>query len=737
MALHLLIHPEDTLPLAEVQSWQQVKIYRLSEPPYEPFLDHYTLWYNQDKMELVVITPETEMKMAAYLEEATMLTHLSIVDDQAIQADNITNVEYWSLHTFSPMRLFSSLAQLSYFYTTFKGDFIALSEQLPSSIIQLTAHLTLPFAVAEEDWLAACDRWVHFTQLTYVKLLFDDTFSIEQIETFITYLSKNSSLEIVILTGSQTLPPTPSYFSISGKGALHLLSLYKLPIRHMASSWQYDTLKILNLNETAIEDFPALLPQIEELSVVDCPHLNLSSILAQMQPDLLRRLIIRQQQLTTLPATLGKFTQLEVLDLERSPIATLPANIYKLRQLNLFSISKDSPISQRTELSYGSPLITLLRNMEKQQLSAKKCHIQMALFVQDTVAITTYSIAELLEGILPAAHKGVERGLLTYLEKTLADPFTQPTFQPEAAHLSLWGKFNSLYIRPTKALLAKKKIKFTTKITAQTTHICLGENFHKASAQDITTTNLPVATPSQLKSLLERIETPYLKKEDNSLLNNNLEALLNSDDASNVAVALTMMKEGGIPSSMLYKVVIIWWRGVVGQKNSALLRTLIQKAVSSGLYMQLSTLKRRWNKEKALQDLLKSPEVETALLAKTILQIDNIHSEQLLKKCVEILLKENKETANWVIALFTKAAVCYWQRWSLRHLLDSEADLHLIKQLQLRFAQVKNKTQLKRLGRLSQLTTLFITDIPREATLTAVQSLLSELYPQWQVLEAP
>lgn len=75
------------------------------------------------------------------------------------------------------------------------------------------------------------------------------------------------------------------------------------------------------------------LPFLKEINLSRNPKLNLDSTLAQLSLYELVDIALRECAIKTLPATIGRFTQLERLDLSDNQLSELPTEILKLQEL--------------------------------------------------------------------------------------------------------------------------------------------------------------------------------------------------------------------------------------------------------------------------------------------------------------------------------------------------------------------------------------------------------------------
>ncbi|MGD1839401.1 MAG: leucine-rich repeat domain-containing protein [Thermonemataceae bacterium] len=687
----------------------------------------------QDIEGVIIYTRQTASKFWEYIKRNTQLQVLLLRSHE-----NFAGNWVWALTAGTLPSVDGKLTHLHSLSVTFSTDMTQLPDFSSFQQLQfLSIHLHLPAAVTPEQYLAACEVFSHLpASLQYIQVRLGEGFSTAQVETFLQHLSTCDSLKCVFITRDKGYHYTDAERFLSAQQGLQLLSLVKTDIKHLPSAWTGQHLQFLRIRQSQLTQLPIFLEKIQTADFQECPQLQLDHLLQQLNPTSLNRFILDKCKITALPKQIKHFEQLTYLSLKSNKLTQLPIELYTLKRLRTLRVS-GNPI-QKTEVKNGKPLLTLFNNFEKLDLTEEYKRVQTALFTENDSFLSQYNLTDLIRFAFPAGHRGVEHSLLTYAEKKLQNPFEQPQFKEKEAHLALYGKLQSLRITDVRKALAEKGITFTTKITPQTTHICLGEKLNKGEVTALAKTSLPLASPLHLKRLVEEISQPYLSQAEDETMLTSLKELLMSKDSQNVELAIQMMQKGGIPFSLLSMVILVLLSKNHHRDLYTKLQRLLQKQISNDLYVKLSDYRRKWVYKNLIKDLSQTGELLPSDLAKALIELVahevSIYT-YLRADCTKLLLKESEESANWVLQYYTKKSILRYYNLPLQPLFNTKGDLTRIEAMALGTSWQHMKSYLKRLKQFTHLKVLYFMPYPGDEKYLTVVENIKNLYPHLIIKE--
>jgi hypothetical protein len=280
---------------------------------------------------------------------------------------------------------------------------------------------------------------------------------------------------------------------------------------------QLTQLQSIDAGYNRLKELPEALATLENLE-----HLVLSKNQLTHLPNSLTNcrkltlLNVEENKLTELPKDIGKLTQLETLQLYKNQLQNLPESLEKLKALSTFDID-NNPIDWQT-LPYQNDGFREL----------------MLRFVYEKISLR--AIAALSDQ-------------LQYFPPALA---THPL--QAGAVISITGR-TGFKIKELKPALEQQGMRYQKKLDEHITHLVVGR-LPKLTIEEVLKHKITFISEAQLNQYLQEQAPPdptkYLLQQDEHTPEtvNNLKDLLLSEDSSNVALAVELIKSGGFPTEL-------------------------------------------------------------------------------------------------------------------------------------------------------------------------------------------
>ncbi len=431
------------------------------------------------------------------------------------------------------------------------------------------------------------------------------------------FLGLENIEELSLSYGSMTTQTQENIFSLKNLKKLNFNGNFVYLKAEMAQRTRFEnfsekiinlknlqSLSIINSKITEIPAFFKQLTQLEELDfrsndIKDLPFLlsempNLAKLVLNGNKKLLidkifnnknnlRELELIACNLKNVPESILNCEKLEKLNLFANKLEFLPEKILQLPNLLELEIDKN-PFCNTTELKTSTTVNNLLESFRKRKLSTKLQMLELSL-IQNRTEILKNAEKEDLLACLYTANAPIRRNALATLENHIKTPFSLE-LEKEKAVISILGDVAGIKITALTNFFKEKEYKIISKITAQTTHICIGEQPKidlKSILEVVSEQKISLALPKHLKDFQQLLEKPYLLEVSEEMTQNILDLLL-SENVDNQQLALQMMETGGIPSDILYILVLMImgnWNSFEGKSQK--IRLLLAKYAPTGL----------------------------------------------------------------------------------------------------------------------------------------------------------
>jgi Leucine-rich repeat (LRR) protein len=257
----------------------------------------------------------------------------------------------------------------------------------------------------------------------------------------------------------------------------------------------------------------------------------------------LEHLGVPSHRLKELPFSLVPFTRLTHLDISTNPLTTFPDDFLDLPRLENVDISSTSIVKNRL-IRGGSELMKLIASFNTHQVSSKDRKILFAILLENKAVEENIALPDILRLLPVVENSNLLRKVLALGERKTPNPMVVG----KVTNIALIGKLPATNTQEIKAFFKNYNIQIQTKITAQTQIVCIGEQLRIADWEALLAdiSKYTVCFPSHLKEFMTQLETPqFATLEPESV--QNLETLLQSEDETNVLLALQMLKHGGLP----------------------------------------------------------------------------------------------------------------------------------------------------------------------------------------------
>ncbi|MDJ1492961.1 hypothetical protein QNI19_08460 [Cytophagaceae bacterium DM2B3-1] len=469
------------------------------------------------------------------------------------------------------------------------------------------------------------------------------------------------------------------------------------------------TFKNLNLGQ-----LPGCLLNVKELNLEDNTGIDLDQALSCLNPEELESLELRNCAISELPVRIGQFRKLQKMDLGGNPVKKLPIEIGLLDNLTNLSA-----VYQKIQIYTNSPFSNFLSHLRIYSFTDEEKKAGVAIYFQKNDYLDSVPLSIILP-LLLISQSTIAQNVLALLEKKIADSIGA-TSDPCSLCICLFGSVEGMSTRELKEKCRKHNIQLETTLTDKTSHILIGKGITEEQIKQMQQSNLPLVTGTQLKSYLEKLDTPFLKKSDTHT-QTNLTRLLISVDPANVQVALEMINQGGLPESILYTLVLVVLQKELDSKVKKKAMTMLEKYVSAEIVAVVKRIRMKTDYLKIIQLLWKSSEIDKTLLARTILQLElsgnfmicseefqQVQSVGIPKNNLYSLLKNSVEDADLVLQSQTDTnGILTWVWFPLDKLTSSKASLDKIEALKIHISDFAKKK--KPLKSFTSLKTLCLTN---------------------------
>jgi hypothetical protein len=381
----------------------------------------------------------------------------------------------------------------------------------------------------------------------------------------------------------------------------------------------------LILSDQHLTELPAAIGTLTNLQVLALENNGLIQLPSEIgKLKNLGKLLLATNKLTTLPPEIGNLTKLTYLDVSQNAFTQLPDLFEKLENLKYFYAAYNQievlPDSMRhlknltllymrgngirqypKVLAYMTKLkemtgITGAAKTQPRQLYAnflRECKRSSLLppllqsfekiYKADDVAVAQMPVSTLVAALTInsvvlktyAWHYLFDRSGVTLSENPLK----------AGSGLVILGN-TQLAKKEVKEKLQKHKIQYQSTIGPTTTHILIGSQ--PKAYEGIDDRSFTFLSEQELNEFLNQVETPFLLEPSDSYQQDtvNLSALLLSSDSNNVAVALQMLKVGGVPKELLTELFIVY-KTTDEKKNQELSKSLLELNASPALKASL------------------------------------------------------------------------------------------------------------------------------------------------------
>jgi hypothetical protein len=204
--------------------------------------------------------------------------------------------------------------------------------------------------------------------------------------------------------------------------SLELLELSNNHLSHLPDAFkQLKKLKVAFFNNNEFETFPAVLADCPELSMISFKGNRLKALNSRTLSPNLRWLILTDNQLTALPADIGKLNKLQKLMLAGNQLQKLPAEMANCQNLELIRLSANR-LQEIPDWLFSLPRLSWLAyagNPCCERAQAIGLRLEESL---PTIDKDTLQLAEVLgQGASGVIYKGLYNPLSQELQTTESD----------------------------------------------------------------------------------------------------------------------------------------------------------------------------------------------------------------------------------------------------------------------------------------------------------------------------
>lgn len=338
----------------------------------------------------------------------------------------------------------------------------------------------------------------------------------------------------------------------------------------------FTELEVLNLNENKIRELPLSIGALTKLKELHLYYNKLEELPKEFfQLQQLKILDLARNRLQKLPAFLGKFTQLEQFFVNSNALKQIPLSLKACTKMEIFHWHKNEIPAQRIiHILFHYPDLIIKKNYKKENLelanlaqAARQLNPEgglldqiIQLYLNQADKIQDLSDEILLKISRLRDRSNTARRAVQTLAKKHRDTLKKQAIN-KSSKIVISGKTNLKKAQIAEGLKTLK-IHYQRKLNTETTHLVLGpaNTLKIEEIEEILARKIIVLEEADFLQIYNDLTTPYLiegAKEDPNQLQN-IGALLLSKDESNHAIALEMIKSGGLPKDLITDLFIFY-----------------------------------------------------------------------------------------------------------------------------------------------------------------------------------
>ncbi len=373
------------------------------------------------------------------------------------------------------------------------------------------------------------------------------------------------NLEFLVLGNNQltALPPT-----IGNCKNLRYLSLMGNQVSELPEElFELENLEFLGLHRNPITHLSPKIGQLKKLKKLYIGQMELAELPAEIKACAhLEELVMYRNKLRTLPAFLTQLPALTFLNVQGNPFDGFQENA--LYFLNLNRMVAGTPIY--SELMNANEWNELLAFFAKKNVPLEMRAAAYEAFVGKNEKLSEKYSREEIATILAMGNDRAFENARKYLQS----PSLKERPLKAGDEVAMFGR--AIFTRKEiKEKLENLQAKLSSKVTKNTTHVLLGK--HSKYVKGLGKEGLVFVTDVELQAFFNEVEDAFLLEENvqESGFIEQVEALLKSGDEDNVAVALQMLRGGGLPKDLIPNVFISYFLGT-SRSNRAEAKKLLK-----------------------------------------------------------------------------------------------------------------------------------------------------------------
>ncbi len=303
----------------------------------------------------------------------------------------------------------------------------------------------------------------------------------------------------------------------------------------------------------------------------------------------LEYLYLNKCAIRNMPTSFNQLKKLKVLDIrQNTALKKIPAPIYELDQLQeLYADSKLIRKLNEEERQLLSKLAYYYRHsatekkyvrrfqgaFPKFKLSDAHRFLALNLLANDEELVKQLQTRDLLLDLTTIPRFDIIRiGAIDYLG-SLYGPDLMDDIKSPTSELTICGKIHTNK-NDLRKRLKEVNINYKTALGSDTTHIVIGQSSKLDLGVLKSNTNIKFLTEKMLNDYLDSIAPQYLVADEE--LSSNLKQLLLANDPVSIELALQLMKEGGMPKSIINELFVSWGGQPLGKLKDRLAKLLRQ-----------------------------------------------------------------------------------------------------------------------------------------------------------------
>jgi Leucine-rich repeat (LRR) protein len=306
-------------------------------------------------------------------------------------------------------------------------------------------------------------------------------------------------------------------------------------------------LESLHLNHNKIKKLPGSISRLSQLGNLNLEHNSFKTFPTQICELNLNVLSLNHNQITQLPEALSNFKDISRLSLDHNDFTSFPSVLLDWKtnfgQNARWMFSIDSKLHNQKKIS------KILDKKSFHVLERKDKQIHFDIFIQNQNALDQIENKKFLSLL---------NSKITEVADIVLEQLTKDSFNTLSQNIKVYNNIKGLKNKnQLKEALSNIGIELTESKSDDFQHILVKSRGNK-SLDNFDKERFNWVTETQLRKFIDKIEPSYLVEESAIDNQESIKSLILSLDENNFALALEIIKGGGLPDQLISYVFIVY-----------------------------------------------------------------------------------------------------------------------------------------------------------------------------------